>query len=233
VLVLVLLVTILLSVVVIGMANYSTAMLHHGQVSETRADRLSAADGAMRDALEKLRLSRSLCATELGDDSGGYATTFPELINGATAVVKCERVRSCEDRPRLSHVQQVVTAGSADIAAGIAHAIPNPDCDAARNADAATSTTLGATFYLDGSSRIEVLKGAFEVLGAKRGNSWVAVHALATSTRNASSTNNAIVSTANGENKEFATQGLLWAPRVDSSSATSPTARRPSCTEAQ
>ena len=56
-------VTILLSLVIVGVANYSQTLIKHGQVAETRADRLSAADGALRDALERLRLSRSLCST--------------------------------------------------------------------------------------------------------------------------------------------------------------------------
>jgi hypothetical protein len=375
ILVLVLIVTILLSLVVVGMANYSSSLINYGQVSEARADRLSAADGAMRDALEKMRLSRSLCMTELGDDLGGYGTTFPETINGATAVVTCERVSveidavqawaivvtgegvsssntsftasqgggvakkiggpvyihdpakislsvpvqivegdifytnatcptegastdigdsiaeltfepadtrgtictrrtwqeifgdgptipsltetvafprrtstsyttvgSCrvfepgiyDTMPSLTtsggnyfksgkylfqgvvfttdHVQQVVTAGTADTTANIAQAIPNPACDAARDADAASTTVRGATFYMDGGSRILVSKGALEILGAQRGNAWVAVQALSTSNRSAE--NNAIISTANGENKEFAAQGMVWAPRA-------------------
>ncbi len=373
ILVLVLIVTILLSLVVVGMASYSGGLLRYGQVSETRADRLSAADGAMRDALEKLRLSRSLCATALGDLENGYGTTFPETINGATATVKCERVSvkidavqawavvitgegvcstcksftasqgaglnkkiggpvyvknpakidlsvpvqivegdlfytsstcpaegssteigstiselsfepsdtrgtictrrtwqeifgsgptvpsltetaafpqrastsyatigSCRvfspgiytSMPQLSNdgnyfqsgkylfsnvsftvdrVNQIVTAGTADTTAGIAQAIPNPGCDAARDADLASSSVRGATFYMDGNSRVEIQKGALEILGAKRGNAWVALQALTTSTRSAE--NSAIISTANGENKEFAAQGLVWAPK--------------------
>jgi hypothetical protein len=370
ILVLVLIVTILLSLVVIGMANYSTSLIRYGQVSETRADRLSAADGAMRDALEKLRLSRSLCATALGDEEGGYGTTFPETINGANAVVKCERVNvrmdavaawavvitgegispigaafeaahgggevkkiggpvfvndldqiafsvpvkmvegdlfysdpacpreggstsaaatiadltfepsdtrgtictrrtwrevfgdgpvipslaataSFPDRASTSHTTigtcrvfwpgiydempelssganyfmsgnylfndvtftvdgngQIVSAGKADTAANIASAIPNPDCDAARAAD--TAPLPGATFYLDGTSRIDVSKGAVEILGRKHGNSWVTVQTLPSSTITVASS--PIISTGNGVNKEFSSQGMVWTP---------------------
>ena len=51
-----------------------------------------------------------------------------------------------------------------------------------------------------------------EILGAQRDHSWVAVHALATSNRNAESTR-PIISTGTGNNKEFASQGLVWAPK--------------------
>jgi Tfp pilus assembly protein PilX len=373
VLVLVLIVTIVLSLVVVGLANYSGTLIRYGQVAETRADRLSAADGALRDAIERLRLSRSLCNTALGDSSVGHSTTFPEPINGATAIVTCRRVGSkaeavqawaivvtgvgvtganraftasqgtavlkkiggpvfvsdpasmdlsvpvqivegdlfytsttcaaegmssasgltvpnlsfspsttrgtiCTKKtwsdifgpgpavPDLSEsasfllrsaasyttigscrvfspgiyeampslvtggnyfrsgkyllrnvefsvnaVNQIVTAGAAHTAAGLAHAIPNPACDAARDADAAEGH-FGATFYLEGSSRIDIHKGAFEILGAQRGSAWVAVQALSTSTLTA--TTDAVLSTATGENKEFTAQGLVWAPRA-------------------
>ena len=373
VLVLVLMVTVVLAMVVIGLANYSGALIQYGQVAETRADRLSAADGAMRDAVERLRLSRSLCNTGLGDATAGHTTTFPEPINGATATVTCKRIGSkseavqawaivitgegvtglnkaftaaqgnaivkkiggpvfvsdpalidlsvpveivegdlfytrstcaaegistsnglsvtnltfspattrgtiCTKRtwsdifgtgpvvPDLSQstsfpvrsatsyttvgtcrvfspgiydampslasggnyfrsgayllrnvvfsvnaVGQIVTIGAPNTAASISQAIPNPACDAARDADVATATSLGATLYLDGTSRIDIQKGAVEILGAQRDNSWVAVQALSTSTRSAD--NSAIISTATGENKEFTSQGLVWAPR--------------------
>jgi hypothetical protein len=87
----------------------------------------------------------------------------------------------------VSKIGQIVTVGAPDKSANLAQAVPNPGCDAALAADAATSASAGATFYLDGHSRLDIEKGAVELHGAKRDQSWVSVHALSTSTRNAKS----------------------------------------------
>jgi Tfp pilus assembly protein PilX len=87
---LVLVVTVVLGLTVAALARYGTVTARYGQVTETRADRLAAADGAMRDAIERLRVGRPMCTTQLG--SGGYGTEFPQEINGASATVTCQKL---------------------------------------------------------------------------------------------------------------------------------------------
>lgn len=90
-LVLVLVVGVVLGMVVVALANYTSTSLRHGQVSEARADRLAAADAAMHDAVERLRLGRSLCTTNAGS-GGGLSYEFPVALNGATVSVTCRRL---------------------------------------------------------------------------------------------------------------------------------------------
>ena len=90
-LVMVLVVGVVLSVVAIALAQYTAVSLRHGQVSEARADRLAAADAAMHDAVERLRLGRSLCTTNAGS-STGLSYQFPIELNGATVEVTCRRL---------------------------------------------------------------------------------------------------------------------------------------------
>ena len=80
---LVLVITVVLSLVVIGVANYSRTGLVYGQVVESRADRLAAADGGMRYAVEQLRLKTSLCGTS------GISDIDPPDINGTEVRVTC------------------------------------------------------------------------------------------------------------------------------------------------
>ena len=84
---LVLAVTVVLSLIVIGIATYTSAGLRYGQVSEARAGRLASAQGAMDDALEQLSLRSSLCATAAG--GAGIDVPFPETVNGTDVVVSC------------------------------------------------------------------------------------------------------------------------------------------------
>lgn len=86
----VLVVSVVLSLVVIAVANYTATGLRYGQVAEARAGRIAAAQGAMDDALEQLSLRSSLCATALGE--GGIEVPFPESVNGTEVVVSCEIV---------------------------------------------------------------------------------------------------------------------------------------------
>jgi Tfp pilus assembly protein PilX len=82
-----LVVSVVLSVVVVSIAGFVTTGLRYGKVVEDRADRLAAADGGMRYAVERLRLGASrICAT-----SGGDAIDPPD-INGATVTVRCGQV---------------------------------------------------------------------------------------------------------------------------------------------
>jgi hypothetical protein len=83
----VLVVTIVLSLVVVSVANYTSADLRYGQVVEGRADRLAAADGGMRYAVERLKLGASrICAT------GGSDEIDPPDINDSSVTVTCQQV---------------------------------------------------------------------------------------------------------------------------------------------
>jgi Tfp pilus assembly protein PilX len=90
---LVLVITVVLASVTVAIASYATSGLKYAGVVEDRADRLAAADGALRYGIEKLRLNQSLCTTNAGSGSG-YTTEFPPTINGATSTVTCRRVGS-------------------------------------------------------------------------------------------------------------------------------------------
>lgn len=87
---LVLVVTVVLSIIVVGIATYTSAGLRYGQQSEARAGRLASAQGAMDDALEQLSLRSSLCATAAG--GAGIDVPFPETVNGSNVVVSCRIV---------------------------------------------------------------------------------------------------------------------------------------------
>lgn len=91
---LVLVVSVVLSLVVVSLATYASANLNHGHIVEERADRLAAADGGIRYAVEQLRLQQSTCTTDLGNGSGTSAN-FPSsgpLVNGAAVAVTCQRI---------------------------------------------------------------------------------------------------------------------------------------------
>jgi Tfp pilus assembly protein PilX len=82
-----LVVSVVLSVVVVSIAGFVTTGLRYGKVVEDRADRLAAADGGMRYAVERLRLGASrICATSGGD------VIDPPDINGTTVTVRCGQV---------------------------------------------------------------------------------------------------------------------------------------------
>jgi hypothetical protein len=90
----VLVVAVILAAVVAAVATYTAGTLRSGQVVESRADRLSAADGAMEDAIEQLELRRNmgaLCGTLAGDGSG-VNFDFPSTINQASVRVNCRIV---------------------------------------------------------------------------------------------------------------------------------------------
>lgn len=82
-----LVVSVVLSIVVVSVASFVATGLRYGDVVEGRADRLAAADGGMRYAVERLRLGASrICATSGGD------SIDPPDINGATVTVRCSQV---------------------------------------------------------------------------------------------------------------------------------------------
>ncbi|MAT07196.1 MAG: hypothetical protein CL424_19360 [Acidimicrobiaceae bacterium] len=87
---LVLVVTVVLSLIVVGIATYTSAALRYGQVSEARAGRLASAQGAMDDALEQLSLRSSLCATAAG--GAGIDVPFPATVNDSEVIVSCRIV---------------------------------------------------------------------------------------------------------------------------------------------
>jgi hypothetical protein len=84
---LVLVATVVLSMVVVSILGYVSASLNYGTIVEQRADRLAAADGGMRYAVERLRLGASrVCSTNGGD----YID--PPDINGSRVMVRCQQV---------------------------------------------------------------------------------------------------------------------------------------------
>ena len=79
--------SIILSLLVGSIATYVATGLRYGSVVEQRADRLAAADGGMRYAVERLKLGASrICATAGGD------RIDPPDTNGATVEVTCQQV---------------------------------------------------------------------------------------------------------------------------------------------
>jgi len=82
--------SVVISVVVISLASYVITGLRYGHVVEDRADRLAAADGGMRYAIERLQSSAYAgCLTNLG--TSGYTIDFPQKINDADVDVTCTK----------------------------------------------------------------------------------------------------------------------------------------------
>ena len=87
---LVLVMAVVISLVVVAVAGYITTSLTYGNVVEERADRLAAADGGMRYAIERLQNSAYAgCLTNLGN--GGYTIDFPVDVNGADVEITCTK----------------------------------------------------------------------------------------------------------------------------------------------
>jgi hypothetical protein len=87
---LVMVMSVVLTVVITALASYVSSGLRYGTVVEERADRLAAADGGLRYALERLGNSQyAACLSHLG--SSGYTIDFPVEVNGATVDVTCRR----------------------------------------------------------------------------------------------------------------------------------------------
>lgn len=84
----VLVLVVVLGAVVAALATYASGALRYGQVVEARNDRLAAADGALREGLERLRIGAG--ATQCPINSLTPVTrTFPIDINGAQTTVTC------------------------------------------------------------------------------------------------------------------------------------------------
>lgn len=88
---LVLVITVVLSVVVLGIATYSTTSLRYATVVEDRSDALSAADAGMRYAIDQLKLRNAGCIL---DTQEAQLPGVDADFNDATATVVCERVTS-------------------------------------------------------------------------------------------------------------------------------------------
>lgn len=91
ILVMVLVATVVFSMIAVAVAGLVSAGLRYGNVVETRADRLAAADGGLRYGIERLRNMEDLCSTGVGT-GGGYTTIFPPTINDSSTTVTCRRV---------------------------------------------------------------------------------------------------------------------------------------------
>lgn len=87
---LVLVMAVVLSMVIASLAGYIATGLRYGRVVEARADRLAAADGGLRYAIERLQNSAyAACLTNLG--RSGYSIDFPAHLNGSDVTVTCTR----------------------------------------------------------------------------------------------------------------------------------------------
>ena len=89
----VLVLSVVMALVVVGLATYASATLRFGQVVEASADRLASANGAMDNALEDLARGTSPCTLfALGGNAGGLTYPLGDTINGITPTVNCESV---------------------------------------------------------------------------------------------------------------------------------------------
>jgi hypothetical protein len=76
-----------MSVVVVGLASFVFTGLRYGGVVESRADRLAAADGGMRYAVEQLKIDNTDCGK-----SGVSDDIYPPDINGTSVTVTCQQI---------------------------------------------------------------------------------------------------------------------------------------------
>lgn len=86
-----LVVSVIMSMLVLGLANYTISDLRFGNVVEDRADRLSAAEAGLRHMLEQEQEANSLCTTAAGA-GGGTTFTLPGTISEASVQVHCRQV---------------------------------------------------------------------------------------------------------------------------------------------
>lgn len=114
-----------------------------------------------------------------------------------------------------------VTAGWPDFNAhGDQQFLANAPCDHALSVDSVSGSDPGATFYLGGTSMIDVRsQGELEILRRRQGNSLVSVQALDTTIvpdQLASTLGYAdkILFTESGNNLDLVVHGTFWAPRA-------------------
>ena len=108
--------------------------------------------------------------------------------------------------------------------AGDSAKLTQPACLTAQQADAAATAITGnggATFYLGGTSKIDIDNGGgFEIFRRLIGNTYLSIYALSTSgagyTASTLDWNDAaggwILETKSGSNNDVAVHGLFWAP---------------------
>lgn len=84
----VLVVSVVLSLVVIGITRYGTANLRYSQVTESRSDQLAAADAAMSYAANLIRIGAADC---IYNDQTIDLPPIAESFNGATGSVECSQ----------------------------------------------------------------------------------------------------------------------------------------------
>ena len=138
VLLIVLVVVVVLALVIVGIAKYTTATLEYGQVSEQRADRFAAAQAAMDDAVERLEIKRSACAT----GAGVVTEPFPVVINNAPAAVTCQSVGG--------------SAGDADGWALVITGVGNPDDDLIVQSGGGTDKYIGGPVWMERPTSMDV-----------------------------------------------------------------------------
>lgn len=85
---LVLVVTLVLGLVVVAVADYSAASLRFGHVAEDRSDRLAAADGTLRYAIDQVKAG-SACVV---DDELEVPAAVASGLNDVTVTVDCRTV---------------------------------------------------------------------------------------------------------------------------------------------
>ncbi|MAT07192.1 MAG: hypothetical protein CL424_19340 [Acidimicrobiaceae bacterium] len=90
VLILTVVVITILGLVVVAVASYSVSVLRKGQITEDRADRLSAAEGAMRDLIDRLGGDGTLCTTAFGSTGTPFPFAFP--LNDVAVDLSCQPV---------------------------------------------------------------------------------------------------------------------------------------------
>jgi hypothetical protein len=94
-------------------------------------------------------------------------------------------------------------------------AVDNVACDPARNSD----STAGATLYTRGNTQIESqANSGFEISGRLQGTAIVSVHVLDSTLGYSTS----LMTADNGNHKEVAMQGMVWAPYASVSYLTIP-----------
>lgn len=130
----------------------------------------------------------------------GYYTTAPDLGSSnyfRSGVYVFDDVGLVTLQGKTATFGQIVRQGFP--------AIENTACNAVRNAD----DPSGATLYTRGDTRFETRSNSgLEISGREQGNASVSLHVLDTSLAYSS----AYMGADNGNKKEMAFQGLVWAP---------------------
>jgi hypothetical protein len=117
-------------------------------------------------------------------------------------------------------IDKTVVAGWANFKQyGDQQFIQNPKCDTAVYNDSVSGSKPGATFYLGGTSSINIDKGKFEITRRKQGNSVVSLQALDNSGPGyvASSlgwSDDLLSSKSGSPGQDMVIHGLAWAPRA-------------------